>query len=118
MADFADAFKVDLTGFEPAFHYREPHRAFRFSWPVPVPLLFGVRMPYPGQYLGHGRTDGTLAPALPMLQPVPVRDWVNWPLVLVALRSWLLLHLGCPQFLTIARSGPAHAPWCHCQSHH
>ena len=85
MADFATAFGVDMAGYEPAFHHRDAGRAGRFGWPVPVPHLFGVRMPLAVSTLARAARDGKWPLRYPVLRPVPMRYWVNWVLALVAL---------------------------------
>jgi hypothetical protein len=92
MADYAREFSVDLTGYEPAFHHRDALRAGRFGWPIPVPHLFGVRLPLPVSTLTQAAQTGRWPLRYPILQPVQGRDWLNWLLVLVALP--LLVGLG------------------------
>lgn len=82
---FAQEFKVEMAGYEPAFHHRDAGRAGRFGWPVPVPHLFGVRLPIAVSTLALAAQTGRWPLRYPYLRPVPVRDWVNWVIVLVAL---------------------------------
>ncbi len=85
MTEYALAFGVDLAGYEPGFHHRAAGRAGRFGWPIPVPHLFGLRIPVPVSILARAAQTGFWPVQYPVLQPVPVRDWLNWPLTLVAL---------------------------------
>ncbi|MEF3048832.1 hypothetical protein [Pseudotabrizicola sp. L79] len=85
MADYAKAFKVDMAGYEPAFHHRDAKRAGRFGWPVPIAPLFGVRMPLPVSTLALAARRGDWPLRYPLLTPRPVRDWINLALVLAAL---------------------------------
>ena len=85
LAAFAKTYGVDMAGYEPGYHHRDRGRAARFGWPVQVPLLFGVRVPLPVTTLVLAARSGAWPLRYPVLSPVPVRDWVNWPLVLVAL---------------------------------
>jgi hypothetical protein len=83
--DFAQEFKVEMAGYEPAFHHRDAGRAGRFGWPIPVPMLFGVRLPIAVTTLAEAAQNGRWPLRYPYLRPVPVRDWVNWVIVLLAL---------------------------------
>lgn len=85
MADFAKEFTVDLSGYEAAFHHHDAARAGRFSWPLPVPMMFGVRVPVAVSILAQAARSGNWPLRYPFLQPKPANDWVNWVLVLTAL---------------------------------
>ena len=85
MAAYARTFGVDLAGYEPAFHHRDASTAARFGWPVPVPHRFGTRLPLALSTLVQAAQTGRWPVRYPQLQPVTGRDWLNWPLVLVAL---------------------------------
>lgn len=85
LAAFAQEFRVEMAGFEAPFHHRDEGRAGRFGWPVPVPMLFGVRLPIPVSTLALAAQKGIWPVRYPYLRPVPVRDWVNWAIVLIAL---------------------------------
>lgn len=85
LAAFAQEFRVEMAGLEPPFHHRDQGRAGRFGWPIPVPLLFGVRLPIPVSTLVTAAQSGRWPVYYPFLRPVPVRDWINWVIVLVAL---------------------------------
>lgn len=85
MKAFAREFSVALAGYEPAFHHRDAARAARFGWPLAVPPQFGIRLPIAVSTLGMAAREGRWPLRYPLLRPVPVRDWVNWLLVLVAL---------------------------------
>jgi hypothetical protein len=90
---YAEAFKVDIAGFEPAFHHRDAGRAGRFGWPIRVPMLFGVRFPIPVSTLALAARSGVWPLRYPILRPQPVRDWINWVIVLVALPIFVALIL-------------------------
>jgi len=85
MLAYARNFDVDLTGYEQHFHHRDAGHAARFGWPLPVRHLFGVRLPIPLSTLTKAAQTGRWPVRYPQLLPVPSRDWVNWPLVLLAL---------------------------------
>ncbi len=85
MAAFVHRFAVDLAGFEPAFHHRDAGRSARFGWPMGVPHRFGVRLPLALSTLLQAAQTGRWPVHYPQLLPTPARDWLNWPLVLVAL---------------------------------
>lgn len=85
MADYAKAFGVDLAGYEPTFHIRDASRSGRFGWPVPVPHLFGVRLPLAVSTLALAARRGDWPLRYPVLPPRPARDWINWVLVLAVL---------------------------------
>lgn len=85
MADFSRVFQVDLAGYEAAFHHRDPSRAGRFGWPIPVPHQFGVRLPIGVATLALSARRGAWPLRYPVLKPRPAHDWVNWLLVLGAL---------------------------------
>ena len=93
MVAFAQAFDVDLKGYESAYHHRDRRRAGRFGWPLPVPFLFGLRMPIPVSTLVQAARSGQWPLRYPVLEPRPVRDWVNWVLVLGALPLLVALLL-------------------------
>jgi hypothetical protein len=90
---FAQEFKVEMAGYEAAFHHRDAGRAGRFGWPIPVPMLFGVRLPIAVSTLTDAAQTGRWPLRYPFLRPVPVRDWVNWAIVLVALPIFVALIL-------------------------
>ncbi len=90
---FAQEFKVEMAGYEPAFHHRDPGRAGRFGWPLAVPMLFGVRLPIAVSTLARAAQTGHWPLRYPYLRPVPMRDWVNWVIVLVALPIFVALML-------------------------
>lgn len=85
MADFAQQFHTDLTGYEPAFHHRDATAAGRLGWPIAVPHRFGVRLPVSVSDLTLAAQTGRWHLRYPNLQPVTPRDWLNWPLVVAAL---------------------------------
>ena len=85
MADFSRGFVVDLAGYEPAFHHRVGLAATRFSWPLPVPHFFGIRLPLSVSDLTLAAQSGCWPLRYPTLTPAPARDWLNWPMLLVAL---------------------------------
>ena len=85
MADFATAFEVDLAAYEADYHHRDTGRAGRFGWPLPVPHLFGLRLPLAVSTLAQAARRGTWPLRYPLLRPAPPRDWINWVLVLTAL---------------------------------
>lgn len=85
MVAFGHAFGVDLKGYEAAYHHRDGARAGRFGWPLPVPLLFGLRIPVAVSTLAEAARSGRWPLRYPVLEPRPARDWVNWVLVLGAL---------------------------------
>jgi hypothetical protein len=85
MAEFAQSFEVDLAGYEPQFHHRDVARAGRLGWPMPVPLLFGVRLPVAVSVLAEAAASGRWPVRYPQLAPVRGRDWLNAPFVLAAL---------------------------------
>lgn len=85
MAAYASTFAVDLAGYEPRFHHRGAARAARFGWPVSVAYRFGVRLPIPLSTLTAAAQTGHWPLRYPQLLPIASRDWVNWPIVLLAL---------------------------------
>lgn len=85
MTDFGLRFEVDLAGYEPAFHHHVGSRAGRFSWPLSVPYLFGMRMPVAVSTMALAARLGKWPLRYPVLAPRPARDWLNWVLVLVVL---------------------------------
>lgn len=93
MTDFGTAFDVDLAGYEPAFHHHVGSRAGRFSWPVPVPHLFGVRMPIAVSTMTLAAGKGKWPLRYPVLSPKPIRDWINWLIVLALLPALVAVLL-------------------------
>ncbi|MFN3721966.1 MAG: hypothetical protein ACK4VZ_02885 [Paracoccaceae bacterium] len=99
MDSFAAEFSVDLTGYEPQFHYRDTRRLMRPGWPFSPPLLFGVRLPLAISTLAHAARSGCWPLVYPVLPAAPSRQWLNAPLILIGLPLLAALVIAAVRWL-------------------
>jgi hypothetical protein len=85
MQDYAAAFSVDLTGYEPRFHHREQASVRRPGWPFPAPYTFGVRLPVSVSTLASAARSGRWPLRYPLLTTVQSFQRLNIPLILIGL---------------------------------
>lgn len=93
MKRFGAAFRVDMAGYEPAFHHLDESRLSRPSWPLPVRHLYGVRLPLAVSTLARAAQTGQWPLRYPLLPEAPSRHWLNAPLILLGLPALAALGI-------------------------
>jgi hypothetical protein len=94
MDRFAAEFRVDLTGYERAFHHLDAAGLLRPGWPLPVRHPFGVRLPIAVSTLVRAAQTGRWPVQYPLLPPASQRTWLNAPLILIGLPLAAIAVLG------------------------
>lgn len=82
---FAKEFRVDMAGYEPAFHHLDAAKLLRPSWPLPAPHLYGVRLPLSVSTLLQAAQSGRWPLRYPLLPQAASRHWLNAPLIMIGL---------------------------------
>ena len=85
MERFSNAFRVDLTGYDPRYHHLDQGRLARPGWPFAPPPVFGVRLPIALSTLVHAAQSGHWPVRYPLLTSARSQQWLNVPLILIAL---------------------------------